>query len=175
MSFFLSLLIALTSVAEAKKPVDPCAKSKVTTDAFTGETKTTYGAFLWTVETSAAGGTVWILKVGAGGALSVVLPKDWPVALRMEDGSTFELHANTESPPLVMASQYGVSTQWLVHFTVAPETVQLLATKPIVAMRFDTGQGPQTWDGNDAFRKNIGEAFGCAVTLQPGYAAPAAN
>lgn len=162
----LALLLTLLPSAEAKKPADPCADSKRDTDAFSGEEKTTYSALMWSLESTKTGVT-WQLKVGASGGVDVTLKAGWPVDLKLEDGTTLQLVTAVDTPPRMQASQYGVTTQWLTRLAVSPEIVRKLATVPIVAMRFDAGQGPQTWEGNDAFRKNIGEAFGCAVTLLP--------
>lgn len=166
MSLLIAALIALLPAAEAGKPVDPCKKSKTEPDAFSDELKTTYSAMIWTLDTTKKG-SVWTLKVGASSAYDVVLKAGWPVSLRLEDGLTFELHADVDSPPRMQASQYGVTTQWLPRFSLTPEVVRNLATKPVVAMRFDVGLGEQTWEGNEAFRKNIAEAFGCAASLLP--------
>lgn len=166
MSLLFAAILTLLPVADAKKPVDPCADSKRDTDAFSGEEKVTYGALLWTLETTKTGST-WQLKVGASGAVDVMLKAGWPVDLKLEDGTMLQLKTDADTPARMQASQYGVTTQWLTRFALTPEVVRKLATTPIVAMRFDAGQGPQTWEGNDAFRKNIAEAFGCAVTLLP--------
>ena len=171
MSLIVALLLASTAVA--KPPADPCAKSKTETDAFSGEQKLIYGALLWTLETTPKGSS-WVLKVGAGGAVDTVLKAGWTLRIKLDDGSVMELHSEADAAPRMQASQYGVTTQWTPRFVLTPTEVQTLAGGAITAMRFDTGtgSGEQTWEGNDAFRKNIAEAFGCAVTKQPAAITP---
>jgi hypothetical protein len=166
MPHLLALLLTLLPAAHAKKPVDPCADSKATTDAFSGEQHIEYRALMWTLETSATA-SVWQLKVGTSGAVDVMLKAGWAVDLKLEDGTQFQLKTTVDTPPKMNASQYGITTQWMTRLPLTADIVRKLATVPIVAMRFDTGQGPQTWEGNDTFRKNISEAFGCAVTKIP--------
>jgi hypothetical protein len=166
MHIVLALLISFGCIADAKKPQDPCAKSKSSTDAFTGQQVRSYSALRWSLETT-GGESTWSVKVGSQGAVDAALAPGWTLSIALDGGDSLDLKTAESVPAVMNATSYGVTTQWTPRFKLTPEQVRLFAGTPINAFRVTVKGAAQTWETDDGFKKNMAEAFGCAVTLLP--------